>query len=156
MTTASDTLAQLEELWESAESAQPQVGDAYIRRAVRDEISYEVGVAERPILSRDYRILERAKPKAPEWEAVVASGLHYETHKREVYFRNTYGVWESESGIIAADDLVDPVPLVEMPSREDLLAAFEEAWDAWMRDEEALGGADGHRSDAVLKLLERR
>ena len=156
MTIASDTLARLEELWKNAESVQPQAGDAYIRRAVRDEISYEVGVAERPILSREYRILERAKPKAPEWEAVVASGLQYETHKREVYFRTTYGAWESESGIIAAGDLVDPVPLVEMPSREGLLAAFEEGWQAWRGDEMCMNGADSHRADAVLRLLERR
>ena len=154
MTTANDTLAQLEELWESAESAQPQVGDAYIRRAVRDEISYEVGVAERPILSRDYRVLERAKPERP--RAVVATTVLDPAGRREVYTESPHGHWESPYCRMEPDELVDPVPLVEMPSREDLLAAFEEAWDAWMRDEEALGGADGHRADAVLELLEGR
>lgn len=159
MTTASDTMTQLEELWESAEIAQPEAGDAYIRRAVRDEISYEVGVAERPILARDYRVLERAKPKAPEWEAVVASridglGKHIET--REVYYLTDGGRWESETYFADADEFVDPVPLVELPERKDLLAAFKEGWGTWMHDEEALGDADGHRADAVLKLLKRR
>lgn len=159
MTTANSALAQLEELWESAEKAQPEAGDAYIRRAVRDEISYEVGVAERPILARDYRVLERAKPKAPEWEAVVASridGLGKHIEAREVYYLTDGGRWESETYFADADELVDPVPLVELPEREELLAAFREGWDAWRHDEECTGGADGHLADAVLKLLKRR
>lgn len=153
MTTAGDTLAQLEELWESAEKAQPEAGDAYIRRAVRDEISYEVGVAERPILSRDYRVIERAKPKPPEWEAVVASrvdglGKHIET--REVYYLTDGGRWESETYYADADELVDPVPLIEMPEREELVSTLmSEGW--------GMGPAEaGGHADNVLKLLKRR
>ena len=150
MTTAKDTMAKLEELWESAEEARPQAGDAYIRRTVRDEISYEVGVTERPIISRSYRVLERAKPKAPEWEAVGASYLHSDDHKREVYFRTTHGGWESVTRITYADELVDPVPLVEMPEHEALVEAIHSA-------SPAVGPVEGGAlADAVLELLKRR
>lgn len=148
MTTASDTLAQLEELWESAEKAQPEAGDAYIRRAVRDEISYEVGVAERPILSRDYRVIERAKPKPPEWEAVVASYIEDEENRRQVFAKTPGGNWESYTRYVHADELVDPVPLVEMPEREALVGAIRSASPTvWPLE----GGA---LADAVLELLE--
>ena len=146
MTTAADIQKQLEEAWENAESAQPQAGDAYIRRAVRDEISYEVGVAVRPVFAHDYRILERAKPKRPEWEAVVASYIHDEEHLREAFVRTASGGWESPTYFLRADELVDPVPLVELPERSDLHELFRrQCLDGWP-------GA-GVLADAVLELL---
>lgn len=146
MTTANDTLAQLEELWESAEKAQPQTGDTYIRRAVRDEISYEVGVAEQPILSHDYRVIERAKPKAKP-RVVMASWVR-DPDRREAYTLQPDGEWESLWYAVEADDLVDPVPLVEMPEREALVEAIRSASPTvWPLE----GGA---LADAVLELLE--
>lgn len=117
---------------------------------VRDAIDRAVGKREEAAA---------AKPKAPEWEAVVASridGLGEHIEAREVYYLTDSGRWESETYFADADELVDPVPLVELPEREEILAALREGWDAWGHDEEALGGADGHRADAVLKLLKRR
>lgn len=119
MNNATDILTQLEELWESAESTQPQAGDAYIRRAVRDEISYEVGVAERPILARDYRVIERAKPKFKP-RAVMASSVRDPEHRREVFIERPAGNWESHLRYAESDELVGPVEMVELPSREEL------------------------------------
>ena len=154
MTAAGDTLAHLEGLWENAERTQPQTGDTYIRRAVRDEISYEVGVAERPILARDYRVLERAKPKRPEWEAVVASHVRDLEHTREVYARTPGRVddWESPTRYAKHDELVDPVPLVEMPSREEVIGALDAGLNAWRRTGEPID-RDDFLADAVLELL---
>jgi len=149
MTAAGDTLAHLEGLWENAERTQPQTGDTYIRRAVRDEISYEVGVAERPILARDYRVIERAKPKRPEWEAVVASNIMNPGHPRAVYVRMPGRVndWEAPTRYANCDDLVDPVPLVEMPERDVL-------WRTIRRASGAIGVAEAEAvTDAVLELL---
>lgn len=156
MTTAKDTMTQLEELWENAEPGPFEEDDTIIVRHA-DGGDYSIRAKAGYSADMDHiRVIERAKPKAPEWEAVVASCVRSESHKREVYFRTWHGEWESETWGVGADELVDPVPLVEMPSREDLLAAFEEGWDAWRSDEECMKGADTHRADAVLRLLERR
>lgn len=156
MTIANDIVTQLEELWKNAEPGPFGEGDTII---IRHAAGGDYSIRAKAGYSDDVehiRVIERAKPKAPGWEAVVASHLHSDDHKREVYFRTTHGGWESETRLTYADELVDPVPLVEMPSREDLLAAFEEGWQAWRSDETCMKGADSHRADAVLRLLERR
>lgn len=156
MTTANDIVTQLEELWENAEPGPFGEDDTII---VRHADGGDYNIRAKAGYSADMehiRTLERAKPKPPEWEAVAASHALSECHKREVYFRSVYGGWVSESWVAEDDDLVDPVPLVEMPSREDLLAAFEEGWQAWRGDEMCMNGADSHRADAVLELLKRR
>lgn len=154
MSNAAEIQARLAEAWENAERTQPQTGDTYICRTVRDEISYEVGVAERPILARDYRVIERAKPKRPEWEAVVASNIRNPGHPREVYVRTPGRVddWESSTRYANHDDLVDPVPLVEMPSREEVIGAIDAGLGAWRRTSEPID-RDAFIADAVLELL---
>lgn len=152
MTIANDILARLEELWENAEPGPTKEGDAIIYRYGEGDFKIEPS-ADRSRDSREHvRVIERAKPKAPEWEAVVASDLHDETHKREVYFRTTYGGWESDSGIIAASDLVDPVPLVGLPEHEELARALLKVG---IDHDFVWPGADD-LADAVLELLKRR
>ena len=150
MSTATDILARLEELWESAEPGPTREGDAIIFRYGEGDFKIEPS-AGRSRDSQDHvRTLERAKPKAPEWEAVVASYLHDEEHKREVYFRTTGDAWESATRYTEADELVDPVPLVELPEREALVEAIHSA-------SPAVGPVEGGAlADAVLELLKRR
>lgn len=149
MSTAADIQTQLEEAWEGAEQAAPQEGDTYIQRVERDTVTYMVGVAEYPIAEGRHRILERAKPKAPEWEAVVASYLMSASDKREVYYHRVDDFWESETFVSEGDDLVDPVPLVEMPD-EDTLASV--LLDVYLDEEDGWPGSQS-LADAVLELL---
>lgn len=150
MTTATDIQAQLKEAWENAERVAPQEGDTYISFNVTADCTYSVGVARWELTPERYRLLERAKPKAPEWEAVVASYVHSESHLREVYYRAKDGLWESNTRVASDDELVDPVPLVELPSREEILEALEKPYYAQ-------GGWSWPGSyplaDAVLELL---
>ena len=150
MSTATDILARLEELWENAEPGPTREGDAIIFRYGEGDFKIEP-CAGRSRDSQDHvRTLERAKPKAPEWEAVVASYLHDEEHKREVYFRTPADAWESVTRYTYADELVDPVPLAEMPEREALVEAIHSA-------SPAVGPVEGGAlADAVLELLKRR
>lgn len=148
MTTATDTLAQLEELWESAEPGPFEQGDTLIihrhdgEYGIRPRAGYDSEGAK----FGHIRVLERAKPKAPEWEAVVASYIHDEEHVRNVFARTEHGGWESHDYYLTADQLVDPVPLVELPEREEVLRAVVEG----MKDWAFLGG---DVADAVLELL---
>lgn len=148
MSTATDILARLEELWESAEPGPTREGDAIIFRYGEGDFKIEpcAGMARD---SRDHvRTLERAKPKAPEWEAVVASYIEDEENRRQVFAKTPAGNWESHTRYVHADELVDPVPLVEMPEREALVGAIRSASPTvWPLE----GGA---LADAVLELLE--
>ena len=150
MTTATDILTQLEEAWENAERATPQEGDTYISYNATGDGTYTVGVAQWALDSERFRVLARAKPKAPEWEAVVASHIEDEEHRRQVFARNDWGKWESATQYATTDELVDPVPLVEMPEREALADALEKPYYAQ-------GGWSWPGSyplvDAVLELL---
>ena len=149
MTTANDIQAQLNELWESAEPGPFGVDDAIIFKyadgtyAFRPRAGYDD--------EKDYaRVVERAKPKAPEWEAVVASYIHDEEHRRQVFARAGNDCWESPDYYLLDGELVDPVPLVEMPEREALADALEKPYYAQ-------GGWSWPGSsplvDAVLELL---
>ena len=127
MTTATDIQKQLEEAWESAEPGPFGADDAIIIQrpsgeySVRPHAGYDSEGAE---VSR-IRVLERAKPKAPEWEAVVASYIHDEEHLREAFVRTASGSWESPTRYLLPDELVDPVPLVDLPERGALVEALE-------------------------------
>lgn len=148
MTTATDILTQLEELWEAAEPGPFRQGDTIIIHRHNGEygIRPRAGYDSEGAKFSHVRVLERAKSKRPEWEAVVASYIHDEEHRREVYFRASSGGWESDTRILHADDLVDPVPLVELPERSDLHELFRrQCLDGWP-------GA-GVLADAVLELL---
>ena len=150
MTNLTQAQAQLKELWDNAEQAAPQEGDAFIAYFGEGETQYSIGVARWELNPARYRILERAKPKAPEWEAVVASHIEDEEHRRQVFARNDWGEWESATQYATTDELVDPVPLVEMPEREALADALEKPYYAQ-------GGWSWPGSyplvDAVLELL---
>ena len=150
MTTATDVQAQLKEAWENAERATPQEGDTYISYNATGDGTYTVGVAQWALDSERFRVLERAKPKAPEWEAVVASYIHDEEHRRQVFARAGNDCWESPDYYLFDGELVDPVPLVEMPEREALADALEKPYYAQ-------GGWSWPGSyplvDAVLELL---
>jgi len=131
MTIATDIQKQLEEAWENAERVAPQEGDTFIGCSREGETNYSIGVARWEMNPERYRVLERAKPKPPEWEAVVASFIYDEEHVRDVFVRTEGGAWESLTRYLTADQLVDPVPLVELPEREELLAAVNEGMKGW-------------------------
>lgn len=155
MTTATDILSRLEELWENAEPGPFEAEDAVILRytdgtyAFRPRAGYD---GEKEAI----RALGRAKPKAPEWEAVVASYIGDEEHKREVFFRTPRGSWESVTRYVDDPDLVDPVPLVELPEREELADAIVRGWTARRMGEGSPSPRGSHEADAVLELLKRR
>lgn len=151
MTSLTEAQAQLKELWDNAEQEAPQEGDAFIAYFGEGEAQYSIGVARWELNPARYRILERAKPKAKP-RVVMASWVR-DPDKREAYTLQPDGEWESLTYAVEADDLVDPVPLVEMPSREEIKKALADARNAWMEDTDAEGGADPRRIDALLKLL---
>ena len=156
MTTATDIQKQLEEAWESAEPGPFGADDAIIIQrpsgeySVRPHAGYDSEGAE---VSR-IRVLERAKPKRPEWEAVVASNIADKEHVRDVFVRTEAGDWESPTYLLHADELVDPVPLVELPERVELR---EKLLDLWADNGGEWPGSYA-LADAVLELLrgERR
>ena len=80
----------------------------------------------------------------------MASHIEDEEHRRQVFARNDWGEWESATQYATTDELVDPVPLVEMPEREALADALEKPYYAQ-------GGWSWPGSyplvDAVLELL---
>ena len=149
MTTATDILTQLEELWEGAEPGPFEAEDAIILKYADGTYAFRSRAGYRDETER-IRVVERAKPKAPEWEAVVASYTEDEEHRRQVFTRNDWGKWESATHYATTDELVDPVSLVEMPEREALADALEKPYYAQ-------GGWSWPGSyplvDAVLELL---
>ena len=146
MSNATEIRAQLAEAWESAERVAPQKGDTYIHKSPADG-SYSVGTAKWKLRPDVYRILKHAKPE-PKHEAVVASCIKDEENRRQVFAKTPGGNWESYTRYVHADELVDPVPLVEMPEREALVGAIRSASPTvWPLE----GGA---LADAVLELLE--
>lgn len=148
MTTATEILTELKELWETAEPGPFGVGDTLIIQYSGGEYAVHpsVGYDSEGATVDHIRVLERAEPKAPEWEAVVASYVWSGDHRREVYHRIEDGAWESNTHIALDDELVDPVPLVELPERSDLHELFRR---------QCLGGwpGAGVLADAVLELL---
>ena len=157
MSNATDIQKQLEEAWDGAEIGRPEAHDLVI---VLSNNVYSLGTAI--ALARagvsPARILARAPTRAPKRLAIVASATYLDADEREVFVPSeTFpGEWESAQRVAVADHLVDPVPLVELPSRGELLEALERAWDTWLHDDDAEGGANPQRVDAVLELLEGR
>lgn len=157
MTTATDIQKQLAEAWESAEVGEAKANDLVI---VFSGNIYSVGTAAD--LNQDgvspVRILERAKPKAPEWEAVVASNLYDAEHVREVFVRTESGNWEAPTYYLTADELVDPVPLVELPERDALVDAINRGEFVRRAGHKGPAPRGHHEAEAVLELLrgERR
>lgn len=150
MTTATDIQAQLEGLWESAEPGPFGRDDAII-------LKYADGTyAFRPRAGYDdekdsARVVERAKPKRPQY---VVAGMLYagDDDRREPFIEREDGYWESAAAYGPAGDLIDPVPLVEMPSREEVLEALEAGRAAWRMSSSPID-LDDFRVDAVLELL---
>lgn len=145
MTTATDIQAQLEGLWESAEPGPFGRDDAII-------LKYADGTyAFRPRAGYDdekdsARVVERAKPKRPQY--VAASMLYTDdVTRREPFIEREDGRWESPTALGPAGDLIDPVPLVEMPEREEVREALVAARKAqsWPDTTTAV--------EAVLELL---
>lgn len=156
MTTATDILTQLEELWEAAEPGPFRQGDTIIVHRHNGEygIRPRAGYDSEGAKFSHVRVLERAKPKRPEWEAVVASNIADKEHVRDVFVRTEAGNWESPTYLLHADELVDPVPLVELPERVELR---EKLLDLWADNGGEWPGSYA-LADAVLELLrgERR
>lgn len=151
-------LEDLEAVYETAVGATPDVGDTVIipngagGYTVRPANQWDV---DAPL--QELRILKRAPKPVRKLQAVVAGNDYgLDPELREVYVLQQSGEWESEIYLIDADQLVDPVPLVELPSRGELLEALERAWDTWLADDDEEGGANPQRIDAVLELLEGR
>lgn len=152
-------LEDLEAVYETAVGATPDVGDTAIipngagGYVVRPAVQWDV---DAPL--PELRILKRAPKPKPKPFAIVASATYLGADEREVFVPSeTFpGEWESAQRVAVADHLVDPVPLVELPSREELIAALKRGYDAWEADDHALGAANDHRADAVLELLEGR
>ena len=156
MTAATDIQKQLEEAWESAEPGPFGADDAIIIQRPSGEYSVRprAGYDSEGVTLDYIRILERAKPKAPEWEAVVASNIADREHVRDVFVRTEAGNWESPMYYLTADELVDPAPLVELPERVELR---EKLLDLWADNGGEWPGSCA-LADAVLELLrgERR
>lgn len=151
MTTATDILTQLEELWEAAEPGPFRQGDTIIVHRHNGEygIRPRAGYDSEGAKFSHVRVLERAKPKRPEWEAVVASNIADKEHVRDVFVRTEAGNWESPTYLLHADELVDPVPLVELPERVELR---EKLLDLWADNGGEWPGSYA-LADAVLELL---
>lgn len=145
-----DWLEDLEAAYEEAEGSAPRVGDIIILPngsggyIIRPAVEADRGEYE----AWDIRILKRAPAPAPELQAVVASSTHY--LDRQVFSLDPGdGLWHANGhGWVSADYLVDPVPLVELPAREELEDTLAKVWDL-------SGGWPGFArlADAMLELL---
>ena len=134
MTTATDILTQLEELWEAAEPGPFRQGDTIIVHRHNGEygIRPRAGYDSEGAKFSHVRVLERAKPKRPQY--VVASMLYTDdVTRREPFIEREDDRWESPTASGPADDLIDPIPLVELPERDVLEETLRRA-----------GGVMGH------------
>lgn len=155
MSNTTDIQKQLEEAWDGAEIGRPEAHDLVI---ILSNNVYSLGTAVD--LDRDgaypVRILKRA-PK-PKPFAIVASATYLDADEREVFIPSeTFpGDWESAQRVAVADHLVDPVPLVELPSHQELADAIYRG--IIRRRSGALGPRDHgeYEADAVLELLRGR
>lgn len=151
MTDKKNWLEDLEQAWSNAEVGTARVGDLLIDKMKSFEDGYLISTAVRDqgATLPNLRILERAPKPEPRQRAIVARFIDDRYHEREIFQPDSLvrDRWVSGSWWILADDLVDPVELVEMPDREDLLGAV-------------LDGMTGHSFsstdivNAVLELLE--
>lgn len=150
MSTATSTLTDLEEKWENAEPGPFGENDAVIVRSLlidsfelRSRAGYD-GEAE------NIRIVERAEPEPEPKPLYVMASWVGAPDNREVYVEVVDGSWESITYSVYANDLVDPVPMVEMPSSQELCEALFAAY--LEQDDDEWPGADALAS-AVLELL---
>lgn len=154
MSNATDIQKQLEEAWDGAEIGRPEAYDLVI---ILSNNVYSLGTAID--LDRDgvypVRILERAPKPKPKPFAIVASATYLGADEREVFVPSeTFpGEWESAQRMAVADHLVDPVPLVELPSHQELADAIYRG--VIQRRFGTLGPRDHgeYEADAVLELL---
>lgn len=147
MSNASNLLDNLAQAWEDAIREAPQAGDTFIYKSPTDGY-YNVGMARWSLRPDQYRILERAPKPEPKPRVVMASWVLAPDH-REPYTLQDAGEWESLTYAVEADDLVDPVEMVEMPSfrelGEALAAPYFERGSEWPGTDTLVG--------AVLELL---
>lgn len=150
MSIADDIQAQLEELWENADPGPFKEGDAVIinRFGRADfEVRHRVGHDGENL---NTRVLERARPE-PKAPQVVMAGCVHDESVREAFMPiedGSYrGWWESSKHVVPAGELVDPVPLVELPDHDVLK-------DTLQRSSGAMGVAESEAvTGAVLELL---
>lgn len=153
MSNATDIQKQLEEAWDGAEIGRPEAHDLVI---ILSNNAYSLGTAID--LDRDgaypVRILERAPKPKPKPFAIVASATYLDADEREVFVpsRTFPGDWESAQRVAVADHLVDPVPLVELPSHQELARAILQVGI----DHEFEWPESDTLADAVLELLRGR
>lgn len=149
MTTATDIQARLEELWENAEPGPFEADDAIIIRYASGTYAFRprAGYSDK---GDCVRVIERAKPKAPGWEAVAASSIF--CSKRDVFAHDPNDdTWYAPAhGWVSPDDLVDPVPLAEMPERKALIEALEAPF---IEQGDWAWPGSVPLADALLKLL---
>lgn len=148
MSTASILLDDLAQAWEDALREAPQEGDTFIYKSPIDGF-YNVGTARRALRPDQYRILERAPKPKPEPQVVMASWTH-DLDLREAYTLQPDGEWESIKYAVEPGDLVDPVPLVELPDRQALTDAI---LGVFHRDGRYSWPGATPLADAVLELL---
>lgn len=128
----------------------PSGGEGYI---VRTAVGWDSDAPE----GWGIRILKRAPE--PELQAVMAGYIaddcfNVDPAVRHVWTSRGGGYWESIVDFVRSDELVDPAPLVELPSHEELARAVYGG--VIQRRLGTLGPRDHgeYEADAVLELLE--
>ena len=148
-----DWLGDLKAAYEEAEDSAPRVGDIVILPngsggyIIRPAVEADRGEYE----AWDIRILKRAPKPEPKPFAVVASKVAT-PGKREVFMPTglTNAEWESPTTVASSGELVDPVPLVEVPDIDAVREALEQPY---MREGREWPGSIP-LARAVLELLE--
>lgn len=154
-----DWLGDLKAAYEEAEDSAPRVGDTLILPngsggyIICPAVEADRGEYE----AWDIRILKRAPKPKPVPQAVMAGYVadeHFDIDPavRHVWANRGGDYWESIVDFTHADQLVDPVPLVELPSHEELARAFLQVGI----DHEFKWPESDTLADAVLELLEGR
>lgn len=113
----------MQKMWDEAEVGVPREGDTIIGRFPSDNLFVIVAACDYERANEDTRIVERALQPEPKPRAVMARSMD-EDSTREVYTERMDGRWESYYYIVEADDLVDPVEMVEMPDYPELTNAL--------------------------------